>query len=126
MSETVRATKPGVDETYAARVQEDHSAAISALNRAAHQASLNMHLLPFDLEYALTSNVADARAVDLGIAVNLRSHTGEELAHRLGSQCRVERAKGFSKADAIRREIWLDDVPGRTCTPNSDSRSNVG
>lgn len=114
--EAVRSAKVAVDSTYAARDQEGHPAAVALLNAAASEASVPMHLLPFDLEFALTSDMSTEHAADLGAAIAISCQSGEDLAYRLGSKCRVDSAKGASKADVTRREVarrcsWKDLHP---------------
>lgn len=114
--ESVRSTRSEVDYSYAAREQKAHSEAVSAFNRASDAAAVRMHLLPFDLEFALTSEMSKGRARSLGADIGVSVETGEELAHRLGSKCRLETAKGASKADVTRREVarhceWPDLAP---------------
>jgi hypothetical protein len=114
--ESVRSTRSDVDDSYAAREQGPHSAAVSAFNLATEAAAVSMHLLPFDLEFALTSGMPKDRARGLAADIGVSAETGEELAHRLGSRCRMDVAKGASKADVTRREIarlceWDDLAP---------------
>jgi hypothetical protein len=111
--EAVRETTAEVAASYEAKDQGTHPAAVAKFNEAARQFTVHMHLLPFDLEFAMTSNMSAERVSEVGAAIGLPSQTGEELAHRLGSKCRVESSKGASKADVTRREIarrcsWSD------------------
>ena len=108
--ESVRDTKADVDDSYAEKSQVEHPSAIDAFNEAATAATISMHLLPFDLEFSLTSNMQSARAIEIGTSIGVECLDGEELAHRLGSKCRKEAAKGSSKSDLTRREI------ARQCT----------
>ncbi|MBM6402606.1 AAA family ATPase [Phycicoccus sp. MQZ13P-5] len=108
--ESVRGTRPAVEETYSRRDQEGHQSAVQEFNTAATAASVSVHLLPFDLEFALAGNMQPGRAATIGTSIGLDCRDGEELAYRLGSKCRDVNAKGSSKSDLTRREI------ARQCT----------
>lgn len=115
--ESVRGFKVEVDDSYAARDQQAHVTAVNAFNRACDAAGVGIHLLPFDLEFALAGAMRADRATDVGEAIGTPAASGEELAHRLGSKCRPEVARGASKADVTRRELarrcsWHDLTPG--------------
>ena len=114
--ESVRATRADVEETYARRDQPAHQAAIKVFNEAAGAAAVSVHLLPFDLEFSLASSLPNDRASTIGASIGLECEDGEDLAHRLGSKCRQEAARGSSKSDLTRREIarqcaWQDLHP---------------
>lgn len=103
--EPVRSAKADVDTTYAERDQGEHAAAVKGLNGEASRAGVSMHLLPFDLEFALTSTMSSDRATEVASVIGLSCESGEQLAHRLGSKCRAEQSRGASKADFTRREV---------------------
>lgn len=114
--ESVRSTRLDVDASYAARNQSTHPSAVRVFNQAATEAGVNLHLLPFDLEFSLMSRMSSTRAGDIGDAIGMSAESGEELAHLMGSKCRAVAAKGASKADVTRREVarrckWDDLAP---------------
>ncbi|WP_169741788.1 ATP-dependent nuclease [Nocardioides aequoreus] len=103
--EAVRSTRANVDASYAARDQLVHPSAVREFNGAAVDAGVGVHLLPFDLEFALMNGMSTTRAAEVGAAIGVDAQNGEELAHKLGSKCRPAAAKGASKADVTRREV---------------------
>lgn len=114
--ESVRGRRVDVDDSYAARDQQAHPSAVTAFNDACDGAGVGIHLLPFDLEFALASSMRNPRAIEIAAAVGTSAATGEELAHRLGSKCRPVASRGASKADVTRRELarrcsWDDLAP---------------
>lgn len=105
VQEHVRSLRPAVDESYGSKEQNPHTAAIAEFNTATSDAGVGIHLLPFDLEFSLAANLNSIRAAEVGRAVRIAATSGEELAHKLGSTCRTEKAKGVDKSDALRREL---------------------
>ncbi len=114
--ESVRSTRSDVDDSYAARDQEAHAAAVSAFNLST-DVCRGQHA-PSAFRPGVRTHQWDAEGSGAwpGASIGVAAGTGEELAHRLGSKCRLEAAKGASKADVTRREVarhckWDDLEP---------------
>ncbi|GAB3995296.1 hypothetical protein GCM10028771_23470 [Nocardioides marmoraquaticus] len=114
--ETVRDVRAAVDDSYKSKDQLTHPVAVTEFNARSRTAGLGIHLLPFDLEYALAGSQSNERAKLVGEVIGAVATSGEELAYLLGSKCREESRRGASKSDVTRRELarqasWADLDP---------------
>lgn len=91
--------------THEARDIRAHATAVNALNQAAEAAGLRAAVLPFDLEFALLSNVNADRTLDYATKFNVRAETGMELAQQLGSTFAGSQTGRKPKADWMRGHV---------------------